>query len=299
MRKILNKEFKIGLCVIIALFVLFFGIQFLKGVSIFKPANYYYVIYDNVDGLTPNAAVNLNGYKVGQVTAVDILYERQGQIAVTLSLEKKLQLPKGTIAQLKTGLLGTTTISLDLGHATEHYTKGDTIPGAAADGLMSQFSEQLLPSVNNIIPQIDSLLVNINRVAGNPALMTAVDNIGQTAVLLHGTVQNIKTATGTLPDIIADVNELTASLKRFSSNIANLSDSLSSAQIQSLVKDLQNTAGNLSAFSDKLNSEDGNLGQFINGSGLYENLNNAVADLDSLLKDIKQNPKRYVQIKVF
>ena len=90
MKKIFNKEFAIGLSVIVAILILIFGIDFLKGINLFRPAHYYVAYYDNVDELTVSSPVLINGYKVGQVREVNFNYEKPGKVEVVMALDKNL-----------------------------------------------------------------------------------------------------------------------------------------------------------------------------------------------------------------
>ena len=115
MKKIFNKEFVIGLSVIVAILILIFGIDYLKGINLFRPANYYVAYYDNVDELTVSSPVLINGYKVGQVREVNFNYKKPGKVEVVMALDKNLQLPEGTIADLGTTLLSGARIELTMG----------------------------------------------------------------------------------------------------------------------------------------------------------------------------------------
>lgn len=89
-----SRELIIGMSVLVALLVLFFGIDYLKGINVFKAANYYYVSYTNVNGLTVSSPVTINGFKVGQVRDINYEYDNPGHVLVELSLDKKLKVPR-------------------------------------------------------------------------------------------------------------------------------------------------------------------------------------------------------------
>ncbi|MDE6196548.1 MAG: MlaD family protein, partial [Muribaculaceae bacterium] len=148
MKAIFRKEVLIGVLVILALAILFFGINFLKGVNIFKAANYFYASYSNVEGLAQSAPVTLNGYKVGIVREMHYNYERPGEVTVEMSLDKKLRLPRGTRAAVSTDLLGTASIVLTLGNPADgFYAVGDTVVGEQKAGLMDAVGKELMPAV--------------------------------------------------------------------------------------------------------------------------------------------------------
>ena len=251
MKSILRKEVIIGLLVIVAMLILFFGINFLKGVNLFKAANYYYSVYNNVEGLAQSAPVTLNGYKVGIVRSINYDFSRPGNVIVEMSLDKSLKLPKGTEAVLGSDLLGTASITLTLGNAPTYlYAVGDTIPGKVKAGMMAGISENLMPAMNSIMPKIDSLLTNLNALTANPALHQSVTRL----------------------------DDITTGL---------------------IALEIQMTMANLRQLSESLNNPNSSIGKLTNDPALYDNINATITSLDSLFIDIKKNPKRYINIKVF
>ena len=64
------------------------------------------------------------------------------------------------------------------------------------------------------------------------------------------------------------------------------------------MKNLNDITDNLSRFSKQLNNEKSSLGMLMNDPELYNRLNSVAADVDSLIVDIKRNPKRYISIKL-
>lgn len=296
MKKFFSKEVKIGITVLISLGVLFWGIEYLKGVNLFKPANFYYVEFKNVAGLTDSAPVTINGFQIGQVRELNYDYN-SGAVVVLLGLEKDLQIPVGTKAVLATDLLGTAQIELKMArNATTFHKVGDKLPGENAVGLMDEVGNELLPSVANLMPKIDSILTNLNAVVGNPALQQSVNRLNSiTANLEAGSSQLSRT----LPAIMKNVENITVNLDSISGNLSALSSELGEMPLDSVMSGIQTTTNNLSALTSKLNSTESSLGLLLNDRSLYEHIDGAVTSLDSLFIDIKKNPKRYVTIKVF
>lgn len=301
MKAIFRKEVLIGVLVILALAILFFGINFLKGVNIFKAANYFYASYSNVEGLAQSAPVTLNGYKVGIVREMHYNYERPGEVTVEMSLDKKLRLPRGTRAAVSTDLLGTASIVLTLGNPADgFYAVGDTVVGEQKAGLMDAVGKELMPAVSAIAPKIDSLLTSLNALVSDPALAAAIHRtdaitaeLDATLRSLHSTLAALRPATEGLASIAANVDTVT-------SNLATVSGTIKEAPVDSLVRNLQGTAANLETLTARLNNPESTIGRLTGDDDeLYRNINAAVMSLDSLLVDVKENPKRYIHIKVF
>lgn len=300
MKQIFRKEVLIGLLVILALVILYFGINFLKGVNIFKAANYYYASYNNVEGLAISAPVTLNGYKVGLVRDIEYDFNRPGHVTVEMSLDKSLKLPNGTKATLGSDLLGTASISLQLGNAADgFYNIGDTIPGSFNAGMMAALSENLLPAVNSIVPKVDTLLTSLNTLVADPALATSLQRLDAITAELNATLRSLHQVTSQLAPVATDVKSITENVDTITGNLAAVSGRLREAPVDSLVSDLQVTVENLKELTAQLNNPNSSVGKILNDPALYDNLNSTVASLDSLFVDIKRNPKRYISIKVF
>ena len=175
MKRYFSKEALIAITVIISLCILYFGIEYLKGINLFKPANFYYAKFEKVDGLAVSAPVTINGFQVGQVREINYDYEKN-DISVLLSLNKDLRIPKESNVKLSVDMLGTAQLVLTLSDATEYYNVGDEIPTGVVAGLMDAIGGAL-PQVNNLLPKIDSILTSINTILANPALNNSVSRL--------------------------------------------------------------------------------------------------------------------------
>lgn len=298
MKKVFRKEILIAVCVLSALAILVFGIDFLKGVNVFKATNYYYATYTDVHGLAVSAPVTLSGYKVGQVRDITYEYDNPGHVRVEIALDKNLRLPKGSQAVLSSDLLGTASIQLALAPGKDFYEVGSEIPGIVPKGMMDNISDDLLPSVAAIVPKVDTLLTGVNALVSDPALAASVKrldaitaNIEKATVALNGIMR-------TLPPITSDIKSITGNASTAVGNIAVLSEKLSTIPVDSLMTTLDATAQNLKDLSEQLKSPNSTLGQLMNNPALYNNLNATIQSLDSLFTDIKAHPKRYISIKL-
>lgn len=324
MKKIFRKEVIIGICVAIALVVLFCGIEFLKGINVFKPENHYYISYTNVAGLDIASPVTVNGFKVGQVLDIQYEYENPGHVLVEISLDKELKLPKGTKALLAADLLGSASIMLDMGTDKSFYEIGDKIEGAVPSGLMDNVTKEVIPQVTAIIPKVDTLLTSVNTLVSSPAIYTSIKRLDEITSNLSATTAKLNAFVGSLNPVVENVDGFTANLNEISSDLAIVSNELKSIPIDSTMRNiaatsynLQNLTGNLNTtlngvnttldgvnttingINTSLNSTNSSFGLLMNDDKLYHNLNGAVTNLDSLFIDIKKNPKRYISIKVF
>ena len=299
MKKFFTKEVMIAVTVIISLCVLYFGIEYLKGINLFRPANFYYAKFERVTGLAVAAPVTINGFQVGQVREINYDYN-DNQISVLLSLNKDLKIPKGSDVKLSVDMLGTAQLVMTLSDNTEYYNVGDEIPAGVMTGLMDALGDNLMPSVNKLLPKIDSILTNINNILANPALNNSVERLdGITADLKASSLQLSQLMNRQVPSIMTNVDGITSNLNTTSANIKLVSEELKDMPLQQTVANANATMENLKALSENLNNKNSTLGMLMNDKALYKQLDDAVASLDTLLTDIQRNPKRYVTIKVF
>lgn len=318
MKKLLSKEFIIGACVIVALIILFFGIDFLKGINIFRPANFYMAYYDNVAGLEVAAPVTIDGYKVGQVREINFDYEKPGRIEVLLALDNKLRIPADSRASLGSSLMGSGFVTLTLGHEKRFIEVGGTIPTDVKPDLFSSLANNVLPGVAGTLTKVDTLLYSLNLLASNPALYKTIGRLdGISGNLLSATSGLDNTMNRDIPAIMAGagntisglnstlggVNKVVGNVDTLTANLGVLSYQLKTLPLNSTMENVEATTQNLRYLSQtlnsQLNSKESSLGMLMNDPQLYQNLARVSADIDSLLIDIQKNPKRYVSIKLF
>ncbi|MDE5838093.1 MAG: MlaD family protein [Paramuribaculum sp.] len=305
MKKKFSKELLIGACVLATLLILFFGIDYLKGINVFKAANYYYASYTDVAGLAQSAPVTVNGYKVGLVREIEYEYDNPGHVKVELSLDRKLKVPAGTEAVLVTDMLGTSSIELKMASGKEYHAIGDKLIGVNSKGLMDNVSNEILPAVGNMVPKIDSLLTAVTALVTDPAMTSSVKRLDNIMANLEASTRQLSTVMASAPTIAGDAKVTMTNVKEISQNLTGLSADLSAAAAELKKMPLDSTLNNvyritasLESLTSKLNSKESSAGLLLTDPTLYNNLVNATASVDSLLIDIKKNPKRYISIKL-
>lgn len=307
MKNIRSREIAIGFAVLVALGALVWGISFLKGVNIFKAANYYYATYTDVTGLAQSAPVTLNGFKVGLVREIAYDYDHPGHVRVELSLDRKLRLPEGSKAVIVSDLLGTATVDLKPGASDKLLPVGSAIEGVEGSGLMDKVGDDLMPTVMKLAPHIDSLVVALTTIAADPALLSSVQRLDVIMANLETATTQLNRAMKGLPAIAANangaldnINAITADLGQVSKALAALSDDIRNIPLDSTMRNINRITANLDTATSRLNSTGSSLGLLLNDPGLYNNLNNSAAQLDSILIDLQKRPRHYIPpIKVF
>lgn len=299
MKKIFNKEFVIGLSVIAAIIILIFGIDYLKGINLFSPANFYYASYDNVAGLEISSPVTVDGYKVGQVRDIEFDYEHPGKIKVLLALNKNLHIPVDSKASMGSTLMSGNFISITLGKSSEMLQIGSEISSYDQADLMTSLNENVMPTVNQILPRIDSLLMNLNKLVGDPALLASIQRLdGITGNVMDATVGLNGVLNKDVPVVMRNVKSISHGLDTVTANLGILSAQLKALPLHTTVDNVNSLTNNLNKFSAQLNDPNSTLGQLMQDPELYNKLNRVAADVDSLIVDIKKNPKRYISIKL-
>ncbi len=302
--KYFTKEVRIALTGIVAIVILFVGINFLKGINVFKSSNTFYIRFHNINGLTVSSPVYANGYSVGIVRSIAYDYDRTDNVVVCVDLDKNMVVPAGTRAELESQLMGGVTMSLVLGqNPTVHMNPGDTIEGGLHVGALNKL-EAMIPTLEQMMPKLDSILGNLNRLTADPALAQTLQN---TAAL----TANLKETSASLNTLMRnDVPQLTARLNRIGGNVETFTGQLAQTNIDSTINQVNTTLGsvtqltnNLTSVTDqlntKLNSKDNTLGLFLNDRSVYDNLNSTLSHADSLMIDLKSHPKRYVHFSIF
>lgn len=301
----ISKEFKIGLFAIISITLLYLGFNFLKGIDFFSTNKKYYTIYDNIDGLQLSNSVIINGLVVGRVS--DIVFQQQkNYIVVELDIKGDILLDDSTKAYLTSeGLLGGKAIELylpkQLGNPLDD---GDTILSDVALGLVESLTEQTLPVTEDIgvlLKKFSTTLDNFHEteILLRESIKKLNSNLDQTYLLIHEN-RNVLNAT------LENVKGLTANLETASENLdpllvnANsLVDSLRQLEIDKTLANLNTVAENLNSILGNLKEGEGTLGKMFYNDSLYVNLNKTAEDLDKLMIDMRENPRRYVHFSVF
>lgn len=294
-----RKLIAIGVSAVVALAILVFGINYLKGINLFHSANYYFAVYDNVTGLAVSAPVTANGFKVGQVREMKYMYDDPGHVRVELALDSDLKITEGTVAVLGTDLLGTASITLEIPLTENYLPKGSTLTSRQNSGLMDNVSGELMPGIVGMMPKIDSLLVAVTNVVSDPALAAAVKRLDAITADLNVMSANIAKATRPLPGVMDNAAVVASNLNHMSQSLDSLSTELKGLPLDSTMANVVALTDNLKQITEKLQTTDSSLGMLVNDPGLYNSLNNTVASLDSLITDVKARPKRYLKFSVF
>lgn len=291
----ISKEMKIGMAFIVAIFLLYYGISFLKGINIFRPSNSYMVIFDNVEGLTQATPVTLNGYQIGLVSSMSLDTKHGNKVITYLDMNKGIEIPKGSKMILDVSVLGSATIMMEAGNSTEFISPSDTIIGIRNKGMLDA-AGNIMPEVQQLIPKIDSILSGLNAVINSPAMAQSLSDVNQITGDLAKTTKQLNTMMSALNK---DVPTITGNLSQVSTDLTGVSKQFSQIDLASTYKSVDATVKSLENLSAQMNSKNGSLGLLLNDRQLYDSIVNTMSNASLLLKDVKENPSRYINVKVF
>ncbi len=294
MEKKFSKEIKIGIATILSLALLYIGVNYLKGINLFKPANYYYVSCSNVKDINVSSPVFVDGFKVGLVRYIEYDYSSINKIMLEISLDKGMKINKGSYISIESTLLSGAELSIKLNkYVEEYYKPGDILEGRIKGGMMSSVEEDILPLIVDMMPKIDSILTGLQALVNNTALSQSLSNLESTTKQLEASSIRLNAF------LKNDVPEISSGLKATASNLSTFTNNLNDLDLEQSINSFNSTLGNINTMALKLNSKDNSLGLLLNDSLLYNNLNQTVENASGLLFDVKQNPKKYVRFSLF
>lgn len=291
--KYITKEVRIGIAGIIALCVLVYGINYLKGINMFKPSSYFYVKFKNVNGLAKSSPVFADGVRVGIVRDIYYDYNQAENVVVEVELDTELRIPKGSSAELTSELMGGVRMDILLANnPREKYAIGDTIPGKLNNGMMESVAA-LMPQIEQMLPKLDSIMTSLNTILGDQSIPATLHSVEKVAANLEVTSGQLKVLMG------RDIPQLTGKLNTLGDNFISISDNLKKIDYANTFNEIEQTLANIKIVTEKLNSKDNTVGLLLNDPQLYNNLNATTANAASLLEDLKEHPKRYVHFSLF
>jgi len=305
----MNKELKIGLLAIVAIIILVFGINYLKGKNILNNNRNFYAVYENIGGLQVGSPVMVNGYKVGMVSDITLLIENNQNLLVTINIEKEFDMASNTVCKIvNQDLMGTKGIALILGDASDFLELGDTLISDIEATLQAEVNAQILPLKNKaeeLIGSIDSVMMIVTAVLNKDTrenLRNSLKSLDETFLLMSSTMakvdslvnindERISKVVQNLESITNNLESSNGEIKTILTNFASLSDSLVKA-------DIVETLRNVSEITSKINNGEGSIGLLLKDDKIYTNFEKSTRELAALIEDIKKNPSRYVNFSL-
>ncbi|MBR2128027.1 MAG: MCE family protein [Bacteroidales bacterium] len=301
----ISKEFKIGLFAVTILIVSFFMINYLRGKDIFDKEIEISARYDNVEGLVSSAPVFIRGYKAGKV--VEVVYDRESDdFLVTCSVLKDFRIPKDSEMLIYgVDIMGDKGIRIDLGQAEENVADGDILASSSEPALLDGLASSVTPLLAKVGNTLDSLNVTVSGV--NRMLSDQNQaSLSRTLMHLEKTISDFSRIAAMIDGKSAEIETFISDLASLSSRLGSLVDNADSAitgissKLSSIDEDdLHEVVTSFKELLENINDPDGSIGKLLVDGSLYDSLDALLNDVDSLVRKIQENPKKYIKISVF
>lgn len=298
-----SKEIKAALFVLLGIFLFLIGFNFLNGTSLFKSENTLYAVYDQVEGLQSGTKVTVNGLTIGKVSSINFLPETD-KILVSFTVRNDLQFSKNSVAELyEAGLIGGKSIAIIPVYDQESFlASGDTLRSRIKPGLTDVVGSEIAPlqkKLDTVLSDADTLIGALNTILDDQAQ----SGLNEAFANLSTTVTNLNTISSDLSNILSsqgkNINTTLENLAETSDNLNQITDSLSRANLKGVITKFESTATSLNLVLSSINRGEGSLGKLIQDDALYNNLEASTKEVELLIKDLKEHPKRYVHFSLF
>ncbi len=296
-----TKSILIGLSFIAAIALFVWGFNFLKGKSILRHQSNYYILCNDSQGLLPGDIITINGMQVGTITSLKFHPSQDGSIVIEFIMNNEINIPKNSTIKIVKSLMGYANLNLILGDSKELAQSGDTLQCSFDAGTMGMITETIIPLKNNL----ESLLVSLNQLTSNlnDLLNSELkDNINKGVSSLASSMDNINEISSDL-QILTDSKDgkltmIVNNLETITENFGTVSDSLKNIDYNHIVNSLEDCIAEFNILIEGINNGEGSAGLLMKNDSLYHNVNETVATLQSILEEIKANPKK-IKLSVF
>lgn len=290
-----SRNVKIGIAFLVSIVMIYFGINFLKGVNIFRKQNTYISVFDNVNNLNVSSPILVNGYQVGLINSIQMMDNDSLDLAVEIRLDKGFRVKKGSKLEFSSDFLGSSSVSLLINpYTTEFLSPGDTITGTRAVGLMDGVA-RVIPKTDSIMSRLDSVSIALQTIATNPSWISAIESMSETMKQLESSSVSLKKV---MSDIENDMPTIGNNFAQISTNFKKVSEDLAEINVQNTFSTLDSTLLNLKLLSESLTSPDNSLGKLTNDTQLHDSLTSTINSATQLLEDIRKNPEKYLSVRL-
>ena len=301
-----KNEIKIAAVAILGIVIMFFGMQFLKGLDMFSDDASYQMKFSNISGLSTSSPIYANGYRVGPVKSINYDYQHNKDIAVDVVIDENMSIPNDTKAEIVSDMLGNVQVNLLMGTSRTMLKKGDAIEGIVNGGALGEV-KNMIPTVQAMLPKLDSIMGSLNQLLADPSIAASMHNVNRitndltvSTRQLNALLYNVnKEFPGLMGKTHTLLNTAGGTMANANMVMATVNGKVGSVDVQKTMAKVDSTLSNIQLLTDKLNSNHGTLGRLMNDESLYTTLHQTMSDADSLVRDLKEHPKRYVHFSIF
>lgn len=301
----MKKEFKLGLFAVIIMVASFFLINYLRGEDIFNREIELVSRYENVEGLVASAPVFIKGYKAGKVT--EVVYDSEKEdFKVVCSVSKDFRIPSDSRMTIySVDIMGGKGVRIDLGQSEAAAQDGDDLTPAFEAGLMDGLAGSVGPLLEKVSNTLDSLSVTVSGVNR----MLADENqtaFRHTLAHLEKTMSNISSISASVEGKSDELEAFIDDLSVLSSKFGGIADKLDTTMgdVSSIVSsldenDIKEIVSSFKSLLENINDPDGTIGKLLVDNSVYDSVDALLSDVDTLVRKIQENPKKYIKISVF
>ena len=298
-----TREFKTGVIAIVILALFIWGYNFLKDVSLYDKSRTLYAEYENVQGLAPKSPITINGLKVGSVSEISFHPVKKGVLVAHLQLDNDIEFSINSVAQIYApDFISGKSLKINMVLDNSPLAKnGDTLQGEVDSGIMGMINEQIAPlqvKVESFVVQTDSVMRSIDALLDDENQ----GNIKESLVSIRNILADFERSSDYIETLMQEngkMDSIVNNTNRALDNLAVISDSIRVADLGATLANLQTTLDGFNAVLDSVRQGDGTMGKLLNDDELYNNLAGASKELEELLREIKEHPKRFVHLSVF
>lgn len=299
----LSNELKVALTILAALVIGFVGYRLMSDLPLFRQSKVIYTYFERADGLSAGNYITINGVKVGSVKRLELA--EGDSVKVTLNFDLDVDIPKGSVAMLESsGLLEEKAITVRRGDSPENIPYGGVMEGIYRGGMMETLKnegEKLSEDVSESFEQLNRLLVQLNQVMTednkgkvDQVLSNLQATTDEISILFESRRQELEASITHAQRFLANLDTVSANNRsRIDSVLTGMDRSLQ--EVETLSRNLNKTNDQLGEILTKVNSGEGSLGKLVNNPSLYDNLESLTAEMDSLVKNINRDPRKYLK----
>jgi phospholipid/cholesterol/gamma-HCH transport system substrate-binding protein len=300
-----SNEARIGVGVLAAAVIFIVGVVYLRGIDLRSKQYALKVFYRNVNGLKDGDVVTVAGLAIGRVESMSMIGRA---IGVNLSIQTKVHLPKDSKAILKSEtIMGGKFIEIAPGTDTLMLANGDSLAGLYEADL-SELTATLSPISSNVL----GILENVNSTFDEPTRKRIQKIVFDLEVSSTQLSEVIRAGGKSADASFAEVSAFSRDLSRFARTLDtiaaaerwNIDTSVTSFAQWSRNMDrvslkLETATESLNGVLGRIQHGEGTLGKLVKDDRLYDHMDSLSMNLNLLVKDLRENPGRYVRLSLF
>lgn len=299
----ISNELKVAVTILAAIILGFIGYRIMGDLPLFRQSNIIHSYFERTDGLTAGNYIYINGVKVGSVKRLELL--EGDSVAVTMSFDLGVEIPRNSVAYLQSsGLLDEKAIIVERGDAEQNLQYGDRIRGEYREGMLETLKgegEELSEDVSNSFKKLNNLLAQLSEIIDEDTkgkIDGVLHNLNATSEEISDLLNSKRTALESsiehTQQFLANIDTVSMRNKeRVDSVMVGLNNALN--ELETLSRDLNETNEQLNQILTKINNGEGSLGKMVNDPALYNNLESLSAEINTLVKNINENPQKYLK----